>query len=72
MRLCKYLSLSILSLVSVPFGYVIELLPKTTKDIYTPAVFAFQARLQRPAFGFIGGRCDLHRICWTVVETSKF
>jgi hypothetical protein len=46
--------------------------PAVFKDIYTPAVFAFQARLQCPAFGLIGGRCDFHRISWTVVENSKF
>ena len=46
--------------------------PAVLKDIYTPAVFAFQARLQCPAFGLIGGRCDLHRTSWTVAENSKF
>jgi hypothetical protein len=46
--------------------------PAVLKDIYTPAVLAFQARLQCPAFGLIGGTSDFHSICWTVVETSKF
>ena len=46
--------------------------PAVVKDIYTPAAFAFQARLQCPAFGLTGGRCDFHRISWTVVETAKF
>jgi len=42
------------------------------EDIYTLAVFAFQALLQCAAFGLIGGGCDLHRTSWTVTENSEF
>lgn len=42
--------------------------PAVLKDIYTPAVLAFQALAQGPAFGRTCGRCDFHRIPRAVVE----
>ena len=44
--------------------------PAVLEGIYTPAVFAFQARLQCPAFGFTGGRFDLHTTSGTLVERT--